>query len=304
MRARLQIALDGLGSSYWLIFIICILLNGCSSLSKFLDIEQTDHQSEQILPTDIVRKQYNKPPLSRMELNAILQMSIYHGRPEDYGNIELVDLTMHTRMPPVIFPHWRHRINYTCRVCHLELDFSMKTGDTGISCSDNREGTYCGICHNGTNAFGVKARENCNRCHMKDKSRLRANFESLAATLPRKYGGDTIDWVKALKLGAISPRNSISGDAMTKLSLPDSIDKPLAWYTADSRVYVIFPHKEHVAWLDCSNCHPDIFNIKKMGTEAFDKEKNLYGYYCGTCHMQVSFPMNNCSRCHPGVKDR
>ena len=40
----------------------------------------------------------------------------------------------------------------------------------------------------------------------------------------------------------------------------------------------IFPHKAHTAWLDCDNCHPDLFNIKKKGNAFFherDPERKL-----------------------------
>jgi c(7)-type cytochrome triheme protein len=88
------------------------------------------------------------------------------------------------------------------------------------------------------------------------------------------------------------------------MPLPEHLELPMRWTTRSPRTLVNFPHKEHTQWLDCANCHPDLFTTKQMGTVEFDKEKNLYGMYCGACHMKVAFPMNACSRCHPGQKDR
>ena len=53
--------------------------------------------------------------------------------------------------------------------------------------------------------------------------------------------------------------------------------------------------------MDCAVCHPDIFNIKEKGTPYFSMETNIDGMFCGTCHMRVAFPMNDCRRCHPGM---
>jgi c(7)-type cytochrome triheme protein len=55
--------------------------------------------------------------------------------------------------------------------------------------------------------------------------------------------------------------------------------------------------------MDCSNCHPDIFSIKKKGTGDFSMDKNIFGNFCGACHMTVAFPMNDCKRCHPKMSN-
>ena len=66
--------------------------------------------------------------------------------------------------PPAIFPHWVHRINYRCDVCHDSL-FEMKFGATPVSKDLIKEGKVCGACHNGRLAFSAGF-ENCNRCHV------------------------------------------------------------------------------------------------------------------------------------------
>ena len=64
------------------------------------------------------------------------------------------------------------RAKYTCRVCHVDIGFSMRAGETGITEEYNNNGFYCGACHNGVEAFGpYEGKEpgtetaNCDRCH-------------------------------------------------------------------------------------------------------------------------------------------
>ena len=52
-------------------------------------------------------------------------------------------------MAPVVFDHWLHRKNFTCRLCHVDIGFGMTAGSTKIRAVDNMKGYYCGTCHNG-----------------------------------------------------------------------------------------------------------------------------------------------------------
>jgi c(7)-type cytochrome triheme protein len=81
--------------------------------------------------------------------------------------------------------------------------------------------------------------------------------------------------------------------------LPAALKKPLRLGENRSPSAVTFSHEEHNAEMECAICHPDIFTIKKKGTQYFSMETNIYGQYCGACHMRVAFPMNDCRRCHP-----
>jgi c(7)-type cytochrome triheme protein len=117
--------------------------------------------------------------------------------------------------------------------------------------------------------------------------------------------GDGINWVEAIKSGAVTPRNSLTEEqAPQSMPLPSHLQLPLRWTTRSPRTLVVFSHESHILWLDCANCHPDLFSIAQMGTVEFDKQKNLYGMFCGSCHMTVAFPMNGCNRCHPDQKNR
>ena len=61
--------------------------------------------------------------------------------------------------------------------------------------------------------------------------------------------------------------------------------------------YVLFPHKPHTQWLDCGNCHEEIFK-SKAGATPVNMLAILQGEYCGRCHGAVSFPLTECNRCH------
>jgi c(7)-type cytochrome triheme protein len=65
--------------------------------------------------------------------------------------------------PPATFPHWVHRMQFRCYVCHEDI-FTMKAGSNPITMEAISAGKYCGTCHNGKIAFSVVF-ESCQRCH-------------------------------------------------------------------------------------------------------------------------------------------
>jgi c(7)-type cytochrome triheme protein len=235
----------------------------------------------------------------REELGKVLKAMPPNGPHWKYGNVVMRRKTVKAGMAAVVFPHWSHRARYTCRVCHLDLGFSMRSGDTGITREQYLAGKYCGACHDGKTAFSVRSGDSsqCARCHMKDTRDLEKRFEEFAANLPMASFGNGIDWSEALRSGLITPANSIRTESVP-MQFPDKLKAPIKLGTASPRSDVTFSHEYHFSELDCSSCHPDIFNIKKKGTEAFTMERNIYGNFCGACHMLVAFPMNDCRRCH------
>ncbi|MBJ6800329.1 hypothetical protein JFN90_09305 [Geomonas sp. Red259] len=238
--------------------------------------------------------------MDRSELAAVLKTIPPNGPFAKFGNVTMRTRAKQAGMAPVVFPHWAHRKNYTCRVCHLELNFGMKRGDTGITRALYTKGKFCGVCHNGTVAFGVQnADRQCHRCHMENTKELDKRFEEFAEGLPMASFGNGIDWAAAYRDGSIRPTNSINTEIT--IPFPEKLKKPLKLGTASPRSDVSFSHEEHFAELDCSSCHPDIFNIKVKSTAAFTMDTNIYGNFCGACHMLVAFPMNDCKRCHKGM---
>ena len=80
----------------------------------------------------------------------------------EYGDILLNNIAEKAGMQPVVFPHWFHRIRFTCKVCHADLGIKLKAGSSQIKMVDIMNGQYCGACHNGIIAWNI---ESCSLCH-------------------------------------------------------------------------------------------------------------------------------------------
>lgn len=212
---------------------------------------------------------------------------------ERYGSLLIDRLSTKKGVKPATFSHLLHRERHTCRVCHSELEFNMKLNSTEITEAANVAGRYCGACHDGKVAFG---QEQCRKCHNGEIGYGKEKLPALLSLPLVKTGfGDRIDWVASLRKGAVKPRNYLKSE-----SREPPFDRELSleaeWVKFPP---AIFPHKAHTEWLSCSNCHPDIFNIKKKTTLHFSMPLLLKGEFCGVCHLGVAFPMNDCKRCHP-----
>lgn len=84
------------------------------------------------------------------------------GAQAEYGDVVINNYSDEAGMRPVIFPHWFHRIRYSCKVCHGDLGFEFKAGGNGIDMLSIIDGQHCGACHDGDSAWSV---ENCDLCH-------------------------------------------------------------------------------------------------------------------------------------------
>lgn len=80
----------------------------------------------------------------------------------EYGDVVLNRQAEKEGVRPVIYPHWFHRLRFTCNVCHNEKGFKMRAGSNDITMEDIVDGRFCGMCHNNEIAWGP---ENCDRCH-------------------------------------------------------------------------------------------------------------------------------------------
>ncbi len=67
-------------------------------------------------------------------------------------------------LPEAVFPHWVHRIRFTCNVCHNDL-FEPRAGANQITMEQIGAGEACGQCHDGRTAFAAGF-GNCQRCHV------------------------------------------------------------------------------------------------------------------------------------------
>ncbi len=221
---------------------------------------------------------------------------------DKYGDVVMDNYSTKKGMKPVVFRHWTHRKSYTCRVCHSELYFMMYANATQVRERDNKRGRFCGACHNGKEAFAPETNDtkNCDKCHSYGNKGSQPDISTVLKGLPPNQYGNGVDWVKAIKNGVIHPKDSI-------------LDNPKERVRFDKDFYLRaemamippakFLHSSHLPWLDCENCHPDIFDIKKKGTH-FSMGENLKGRFCGGCHGKVSFPLQDCWRCHERGKRR
>ncbi|MES2149406.1 MAG: c(7)-type cytochrome triheme domain-containing protein [Pseudomonadota bacterium] len=116
-------------------------------------------------------------------------------------------------------------------------------------------------------------------------------------TLPKSNDGNRIDWVKALNENLINPRFDRNDPNATPMVMDLNIVREVKGSMPD----VVYPHKQHTQWLDCSNCHPAIF-IPQKGANQISMAAILMGQKCGVCHGKVAFPVSECRRCHSKSK--
>lgn len=117
--------------------------------------------------------------------------------------------------------------------------------------------------------------------------------------MPKSNSGNRVDWVAALEKGVVNPRFDLEDDTKKPIVLDLNIIREVKGSMPD----VVYPHKQHTEWLDCSNCHPSIF-IPKKGANNISMASILLGKQCGVCHGKVAFPVSDCRRCHSKNKPR
>lgn len=120
---------------------------------------------------------------------------------------------------------------------------------------------------------------------------LQEPSEALSA-LPPDYVGNLVSWVAALDGGYIQPRSAIDPETRVELRRTEVLLK-----RTGELPLVVFPHRQHTAWLDCKNCHDQLFQ-QKAGATMINMFLILQGEKCGVCHGAVAFPLTECARCH------
>jgi len=115
--------------------------------------------------------------------------------------------------------------------------------------------------------------------------------EALAGFPVDNYG--KVDWVAALRSGLIAPRADLKGEDRMEV-----LDMDIVMKNTRQMPYVLFPHRAHTQWLDCSNCHPAIFE-SRAGAHQITMNDIFRGEYCGKCHDRIAFVTYfSCERCH------
>lgn len=110
--------------------------------------------------------------------------------------------------------------------------------------------------------------------------------------LPPDTVGNKVLWNRALREQYIQPRTNIYPDTSIEI-----IDMDIIMDKTGEMPLVLFPHRPHTEWLDCSNCHDKIF-IRKVDANPINMFTILSGEHCGQCHGAVAFPLTECNRCH------
>ena len=121
---------------------------------------------------------------------------------------------------------------------------------------------------------------------------------SAYGTLPKSMAGNRINWVQAIDQKKINPR----WDRNDPKAEPMVMDLNIVREVKGSMPDVVYPHKQHTEWLDCSNCHPAIFTPQK-GANSISMAAILLGEKCGVCHGKVAFPVSECRLCHSKKKE-
>lgn len=230
--------------------------------------------------------------------------------PELFGRVVLEGASSLAGVAPVVFDHWRHRANFSCRLCHIDVGFAMQAGASGIGRASNAAGLHCGACHDGKRTLSGRTvfaacspagpeepGAGCGRCHAgANPARTRSDYLSFAARLPTSAGG-YVDWEKAEERGLVRPIDILEGVSIVRPAMRLDRDIPIeakGTWIGD----VTFSHRKHAVWNGCEVCHPEIFPVTRRGSVRFDMRDVRSGRYCGACHRSVAFPLSSCQRCH------
>ena len=218
---------------------------------------------------------------------------------------------------PVIYPHWVHRIWFECKVCHQDI-FVMNRWRNKISHEQIESGKQCGTCHDGEMAFGVRDKDQCEKCHVAgkpeaeklhhadkvDHARIKKvadqfgaewNIEKLQeGKIPVDRFG-FINWLELKEKGVFNPIHSLRKDFKHEVR-----DNKILFESKGKLDDVLFDHKVHSSWVNCSSCHPEVFRATLNNDVKMIRMSK--GKFCGYCHGKVSFTFADCKRCHSQEK--
>ena len=82
------------------------------------------------------------------------------------------ELTMKNAGGDAVFSHEAHVgvATLKCQECHAKIYLNTKKHTT-VTMEEMEKGKSCGVCHDGTVAFGVKDKEDCEKCHAQDQTK-------------------------------------------------------------------------------------------------------------------------------------
>ena len=126
---------------------------------------------------------------------------------------------------------------------------------------------------------------------------LQPPLQGMAELVHSNFGNNT-DWVASIESKKVTPR----WERTNALAEPMVMDLNIVRVPKGSMPNVVFPHKQHTEWLECSNCHPAIF-IPQKGANQISMPLIMLGQKCGVCHGKVAFPVSQCTKCHSQKKE-
>ncbi len=215
----------------------------------------------------------------------------------------------------VLYPHWLHRILYECKVCHNDI-FKMKRWEGNLSHQSMEKGALCGTCHNGTTAFAMHEKSDCNRCHIAGSPNAehlhhpekvkQTAIKEMAEKIGAQWRPENlpdgrlpldrfrfIDWMKLKENDVFTPVASLDKNHTEEIRDNRILFASQSGFVSD----VIFDHKIHSDWIQCATCHPAVFK-DELGANKMKMTDMSKGFYCGSCHGKVSFTFADCLRCH------
>jgi len=227
---------------------------------------------------------------------------------EQHGQVVLDAFTGKLGLPSVTFDHALHRERHTCRVCHVDLAFALRAGESGVSATTNEAGQHCGACHDGVERNGQvvfracrgwpkpdEAR-GCTRCHLGPRLGASPGYAELKARLPVDAEG-YIDWEAAERRQLIHPADKVPGVAVKRPTM--ATDRDVTFQAIGTWLRpVSFSHAKHARWNGCGMCHPEIFPLGGRREVRSNMGDIRAGRSCGICHVNVAFPLDVCKRCH------
>src|SRR5262245_64208198 len=96
--------------------------------------------------------------------------------------------------------------------------------------------------------------------------------------------------MRALNEGGIAPRAKLNADAPVRLREDD-----ILLNLRGGMPIVRFPHRSHTQWLDCSNCHEQLFK-SQAGANRLSMFQILQGEQCGVCYGALSLALSDSMR--------
>ena len=159
-----------------------------------------------------------------------------------------------------------------------------------ITMDKNRNGEFCGFCHNGKEAFGTTD-EDCPKCHSDGEGFDYGEKLDRLSWLPESPYGNKVDWSAALYDGDIKPLFCLGQESCKLFDMNPPEEIEMVSVNEDVPP-VIFPHARHSVWLDCLNCHPGNV-IASNGKVKFPNQKRHRRDFCRGCHSRIAFPMNS-----------